>query len=193
MLLSKQKDMKSRLLVFFLSVSMLAFAQPRSEQTLSEWQFSKDGISWEQVSVPHDWAIGGPFDKKWDLQTVAIVQNGETAATEKSGRSGALPWIGEGQYRTTFRVPSAYERAELVFDGAMSEPVVYVNGKEAGRWAYGYNSFRIDVTPFLHDGDADNHLLVKLKNVEESSRWYPGAGLYRPVKLVFTQKTYIDE
>ena len=131
MLLSKQKDMKSRLLVFFLSVSMLAFAQPRSEQTLSEWQFSKDGISWEQVSVPHDWAIGGPFDKKWDLQTVAIVQNGETAATEKSGRSGALPWIGEGQYRTTFRVPSAYERAELVFDGAMSEPVVYVNGKEA--------------------------------------------------------------
>ena len=193
MLLSKQKDMKSRLLVFFLSVSMLAFAQPRSEQTLSEWQFSKDGISWEQVSVPHDWAIGGPFDKKWDLQTVAIVQNGETAATEKSGRSGALPWIGEGQYRTTFRVPSAYERAELVFDGAMSEPVVYVNGKEAGRWAYGYNSFRIDVTPFLHDGDADNHLLVKLKNVEESSRWYPGAGLYRPVKLVFTQKTCIDE
>ncbi|MBR1462853.1 MAG: DUF4982 domain-containing protein [Prevotella sp.] len=185
--------MRCRLLMSFLCVFCVMNAQPRSEELLSEWQFSKDGISWEQVTVPHDWAISGPFDKKWDLQTVAIEQNGETAATEKSGRSGALPWIGEGQYKTTFRVPAEYERAELVFDGAMSEPVVYVNGQEAGRWAYGYNAFRIDVTPYIHAQGADNQLLVKLKNVEESSRWYPGAGLYRPVKLVFTQKTCIDE
>ena len=81
-------------------------------------------------------------------------------------------------------------RTELYFDGAMSEPVVYVNGTEAGRWAYGYNAFRIDITPFLKQGD--NEILVKLNNLEESSRWYPGAGLYRPVTLITTNKTYID-
>ncbi|MCR4957880.1 MAG: beta-galactosidase, partial [Prevotella sp.] len=69
----------------------------RQEITLTDnWQFSKNRQTWQTVSVPHDWAISGPFDKKWDLQTVAIVQNGETEATEKSGRSGALPWIGDG-------------------------------------------------------------------------------------------------
>ena len=147
-------------------------------------------FTWEPVMIPHDWAISGPFDKKWDLQNVAIEQNGEKQATEKSGRSGALPWIGEGHYKTTIRVPSAYKHAELVFDGAMSEPTVFVNGKKAAYWAYGYNTFRVDVTPFLNGGD--NLLEVNLKNVEESSRWYPGAGLYRPVTLVLTGDARID-
>ena len=70
----------------------------RQEITLTDdWQFSRDQQAWQQVSVPHDWAISGPFDKKWDMQTVAIVQNGETQASEKTGRRGALPWIGAGQ------------------------------------------------------------------------------------------------
>ena len=163
----------------------------RKETELQCWDFSHDRQSWQAVTVPHDWAIGGPFDKKWDLQVVAIEQNGERQATEKSGRSGALPWIGEGHYKTTFRVPSAYKHAELVFDGAMAEPTVSVNGKKAGYWAYGYNSFRVDVTPYLNQG-GDNLLEVDLKNVEESSRWYPGAGLYRPVKLVLTGESRID-
>ena len=149
--------------------------------------------SWQTVSVPHDWAISGPFDKKWDLQTVAIEQNGETEATEKSGRSGALPWIGEGHYRRTFTIPEGFNgHAELLFDGAMSEPTVSVNGQKAGYWAYGYNAFRIDITKFVKPGD--NLLEVDLKNVEESSRWYPGAGIYRPVKLILTpQETRIDD
>ena len=162
----------------------------RKEMSLKRWQFSRDGLLWQQVEIPHDWAISGPFDKKWDLQVVAIEQNGEKEATEKSGRSGALPWIGEGRYKTTFRVPSAYKHAELVFDGAMAEPTVYVNGKKAGYWAYGYNTFRVDATPYLNGGD--NLVEVSLKNVEESSRWYPGAGLYRPVKLVLTGAARID-
>lgn len=91
----------------------------------------------------------GTFDKKWDLQMVAIEQNGETEKTEKSGRSGALPWIGEGMYKMNWTAPKGYKRAVLVFDGAMSQPVVSVNGKEAGKWAYGYNAFRIDITPFI--------------------------------------------
>ena len=165
-----------------LALSTLCQAQSRKVINLPSWDFSRDGKSWQQVAVPHDWAISGPFDKKWDLQKVAIEQNGETEKTEKSGRSGALPWIGEGMYKLNWTAPKGYQRAVLVFDGAMSQPVVTVNGKEAGKWAYGYNAFRIDITPFIQFGKS-NLIEVHLNNVEESSRWYPGGGLYRPVTV----------
>ncbi len=166
-------------------------AQTRRTIDLKEWRFSRDESNWQSVTVPHDWAISGPFDKKWDLQTVAITQNGETEATEKSGRSGALPWIGEGFYKTNVALDKLPEYAELRFDGAMSEPKVYVNGQEAGYWAYGYNAFRIDVTKFLRKGN--NEISVHLNNMEESSRWYPGAGLYRPVTLLIGNAEHIED
>lgn len=166
-------------------------AQIRQEQSLNTWQFSRDSLHWQTVSVPHDWAISGPFDKKWDLQVVAIVQNGEKEKSEKSGRSGALPWIGEGYYHTSLNIDGlSGKRYTLEFDGAMAEPTVYVNGRKAGFWAYGYSPFRLDITPFLHPGS--NTLAVSLRNQSESSRWYPGAGLYRPVKLVTTPVVSID-
>lgn len=162
--------------------SVSVHAQRTHEADIVSWEFSRDSIHYERVNIPHDWAISGPFDKKWDLQCVAITQNGEDQATEKSGRSGALPWIGRGFYRTTVSIAQPTAHAELLFDGAMSEPVVYVNGLRAGHWAYGYNAFRVDITPFIKKGD--NQIAVSLNNVEESSRWYPGGGLYRPVKLL---------
>ena len=178
--------MKQNLLSLMLLCATAAFAQPRQEQLLTDgWRFSHDCRQWQTVTVPHDWAISGPFDKKWDLQRVAIVQNGEKEATEKTGRSGALTWIGEGHYQRTLAIPAGFRgRAMLVFDGAMAEPRVSINGQEAGYWAYGYNTFRIDITELVRPGD--NLLEVDLQNVEESSRWYPGAGLYRPVKLILT-------
>lgn len=176
--------MRNKLLLFALSMAATATAQ-RHEVTLTDgWTFSRDKAQWENVTIPHDWAISGPFDKKWDLQVVAIEQNGEKEKTEKSGRSGALPWIGEGHYRTTVSIPADCRHAELVFDGAMSEPTVSVNGQRAGYWAYGYNAFNVDITPYMKAGD--NLVEVDLKNVEESSRWYPGGGIYRPVKLITT-------
>ena len=99
------------LTLILLVMAACAMAQER-EINLREWQFSRDSIHWQTVSVPHDWAISGPFDKQWDLQRVAITQNGEQAATEKSGRSGALPWIGEGWYRSTVRMcPATFSHA----------------------------------------------------------------------------------
>lgn len=189
--------MKIKLLFVFFLLSQLAMGQERREINLKTWEFSRDCKTWSQVQIPHDWAIAGPFDKKWDLQRVAITQNGETEATEKSGRSGALPWIGEGWYRTTVEIPQGYEAGELVFDGAMAEPRVSVNGQEAGYWAYGYNAFRVDVTPFLKKQPtsitSELDISVHLQNVEESSRWYPGAGLYRPVTLILKQKAHFDD
>lgn len=100
--------MRKLLFTMLLAGAATCNAQQRSETVLADdWLFTRDRLTWQMVSVPHDWAINGPFDKKWDLQTVAIEQDGETEATEKSGRSGALPWIGEGHYRHTSTFPKA--------------------------------------------------------------------------------------
>lgn len=173
---------KLTLLTLALATSALTASAQRNTINLKTWQFSRDSVNYKPVSIPHDWAINGPFDKKWDLQFVAIEQNGETEKTEKSGRSGALPWIGRGFYKTTVDLKKLPKTAVLEFDGAMADPHVYINGRLAGHWAYGYNAFRVDAAPYLKKGK--NEISVSLNNREESSRWYPGGGLYRPVQLV---------
>ena len=173
---------KLTFLTLALATSPLTASAQRNTINLKTWQFSRDSVNYKPVTIPHDWAINGPFDKKWDLQFVAIEQNGETEKTEKSGRSGALPWIGRGFYKTTIDLKKLPKTAVLEFDGAMADPHVYINGKLAGHWAYGYNAFRVDAAPYLKKGK--NEISVSLNNREESSRWYPGGGLYRPVQLV---------
>ena len=173
---------KLTFLTLALATSALTASAQRNTINLKTWQFSRDSVNYKPVSIPHDWAINGPFDKKWDLQFVAIEQNGETEKTEKSGRSGALPWIGRGFYKTTVDLKKLPKTAVLEFDGAMADPHVYINGRLAGHWAYGYNAFRVDAAPYLKKGK--NEISVSLNNREESSRWYPGGGLYRPVQLV---------
>lgn len=184
-----------RRIIFMVLVAVAAMGakgETQVQELSKHWQFSRDKANWQEVTIPHDWAINGPFDKKWDLQVVAIKENGEEKATEHSGRSGALPWIGEGYYKTQLVLPEGTEQAELLFDGAMSEPVVYLDGKEVGRWAYGYNAFRVNITPYIKSPNYRGELEVHLKNVEESSRWYPGAGLYRPVKLITSGRVGFD-
>ena len=181
-----------------LALCVCAWSQNTERYLLGGWKFHLgpaegaenvlfDDSCWESVTIPHDWAISGPFDKEIDKQTVAIEQNGETAASEKTGRSGSLPWIGEGWYRLQLQIPEGYSYAELVFDGAMAEPHVYVDGKEVGYWAYGYSTFNLELGEELTPGT--HTLAVHLQNVEESSRWYPGAGLYRPVRLILGQQS----
>ncbi|AGA79544.1 beta-galactosidase GalB [Echinicola vietnamensis] len=170
-----------------------------------DWRFSKgeqeeayqidfDDREWESVQVPHDWAIYGPFDESNDLQIVAVTQNGEKVATKKTGRTGGLPYMGVGWYRRAFEVPGfdpEKQRVKLIFDGAMSEAQVYVNGEKVGFWPYGYNSFYFDVTDFLHADGTKNQLAVRLENKPQSSRWYPGAGLYRNVHVLVTPKIHV--
>ena len=183
--------MRIKLTIAALAFTAIANAQQRQMLTLTEgWQFSRDNASWKSVNIPHDWAIAGPFDKKWDLQYVAIEQNGEKEKSEKSGRSGALPWIGEGHYRTSVTLPQGYTNATLMVDGAMSNAHVRVNGKELAYWPYGYNAFNVNIplTPEI----STLNIEIDLNNVEESSRWYPGGGLYRPVRLLLNGNTRFE-
>ncbi|UOQ73167.1 beta-galactosidase GalB [Hymenobacter cellulosilyticus] len=191
-------------LALLLTLTNPAAAQSRQDILLtSNWKFTKGDVAnaaqpgfkddkWQTVSVPHDWAIYGPFSSTNDLQQVKIEQNNEKQATTKAGRTGGLPFIGTGWYRRRLAVPGfgPGKRAELVFDGAMSNAHVFVNGKEVGYWPYGYNSFHFDITSFLNPS-GDNTLAVRLENQPEASRWYPGAGLYRNVHLLVTDEVHI--
>lgn len=179
-------------------------AQVRTEQTLEKgWKFTREDNAefaspayndskWQSVTVPHDWAVYGPFSINNDKQEMAITQDGQTEAMEHAGRTGGLPFVGTGWYRLNFDAPGFEKgkKATLIFDGAMSHARVYVNGQEAGYWPYGYNSFYVDATPYLKPGER-NELAVRLENERESSRWYPGAGLYRNVHLVINEDAHI--
>ena len=200
------RNMRRLFLVFVVlfSVTVSADAQVRTKQLLEKgWRFTRedsvefsqlgyDDSQWQQVTVPHDWAIYGPFSIHNDRQNVAIAQDGQQEAMEHAGRTGGLPFVGVGWYRLEFEASEFEEgkRASLIFDGAMSHARVYLNGEEVGYWPYGYNSFHFDITDHLKVGEV-NTLAVRLENMPESSRWYPGAGLYRNVHLVVTEDVHI--
>ncbi|MDO3694954.1 DUF4982 domain-containing protein [Wenyingzhuangia sp. chi5] len=195
---------KSFLFTLFI-LSQVSFSQGRNVRVLDvNWKFQKGDVKnaqqeafndskWEKVTVPHDWAIYGPFDKEVDKQTVAIVQNGEKEATEKTGRTGALPHVGTAWYRNKFSISEAdlTKKTIILFEGAMSEPQVYLNGEKIGEWAYGYSYFYFNISKFLKKGE--NTLAVKLTNKAFASRWYPGAGLYRKVSLITKNKESINQ
>ena len=176
----------------------------RTEQLLEKgWRFTRedsaefsrvgfDDSKWQSVTVPHDWAIYGPFSIENDKQNVAITQDGQREALEHAGRTGGLPFVGVGWYRLKFTADGFAEgkRATILFDGAMSHARVYLNGVEVGYWPYGYNAFHFDITEHLKVGEV-NELAVRLENETDSSRWYPGAGIYRNVHLIVTEDTHI--
>lgn len=187
-----------------LAFPMLLSAQVRVEQLLEKgWKFTREDQTtfsneqfndskWQSVTVPHDWAIYGPFSVNNDKQLTAITQDGQKEAMEHAGRTGGLPFVGVGWYRLNFTVPNYAKgkKCVLLFDGAMSHAHVYINGKEAGYWPYGYNAFAVDATPYVHE-EGTNTLAVRLENETESSRWYPGAGLYRNIRLIVTEDAHI--
>ena len=133
-----------------------------------------DDSAWRKLDVPHDWGVEGPF------------------RIELRGDTGKLPWRGIGWYRKHFTVSKADEgkRVFVDFDGAMAYAKVWCNGEYVGTWPYGYNSFRMDITPFLKLGQ-ENVLAVRLDTEQWDSRWYPGAGIYRHVWLVKTQPVHV--
>ncbi len=197
----KYKTMKLHKIFLFLSLIYCSnsFGQNVVKE-LDQWKFSRednpaasqinfDDSKWESVRIPHDWAIYGPFDKEIDKQIIKIEQNNEKTATEKTGRTGALPFIGVGWYRTILNLNnlSNEQKVLLTFDGAMSNAEVFVNGKKAGIRPYGYSYFYFDISDYLLPGKP-NVIAVRLENKPFSSRWYPGAGLYRKVRVIVKNK-----
>ncbi|MGN6637563.1 MAG: beta-galactosidase GalB, partial [Mucilaginibacter sp.] len=136
--------------------------------------------NWENVNLPHDWAIKGPFYKEAN----AVV----------GGGMGRLPVQGVAWYRKRIKIPAtdAGKCIYLDIDGAMSYAMVWLNGNLVGGWPYGYNSFRLDLTPYIKFG-AGNQIAIRLDNPANSSRWYPGSGLYRNVWLTKTNNVHVAQ
>ena len=187
--------------LFLIGIPVTNFAQ--TKQTLQKnWKFTREDnsafsqstfndIKWHNVTIPHDWAIYGPFDMENDIQRTAIKQDGQKDAIEHTGRTGGLPFVGVGWYRTTFDLPdfSNDKKVFIQFDGAMSNPEVFINGQKAGQWHNGYNTFFLDISNWVKN--KNNSLAVRLDNLTQMSRWYPGAGLYRNVHIITKNKTHI--
>ncbi|HEX5789939.1 MAG TPA: glycoside hydrolase family 2 TIM barrel-domain containing protein [Luteolibacter sp.] len=181
--------MTSRLLTLLACGCGLAFAadpSPRRTENFNlDWKFAKgahagaetagfDDSAWEPVRLPHDWAIQGPYD------------------IQGEPRSGKLPWRGEAWYRKSFSLPAtdAGKRVYLDFDGVMAMPTVYINGHKAGGWDYGYVAFRVDVTDHIQT-EKPNVVAVHVDTRTHFSRWYPGAGIYRDVRLVVNEPVHV--
>lgn len=147
-----------------------------------------DDRAWRIVSVPHDWGIEGDFERTNDITIRQIVEDGMTTAIEHTGRTGGLPIVGEGVYRTWVELDEI-ETAFLELDGVMWESHVYVNGKRVGGCHFGYLSYEIDITEALVKGK--NLIAIHAIVPSESARWYSGAGLYRNLRLVTKPKTHI--
>jgi beta-galactosidase len=141
-----------------------AFAQP-----------GFDDSGWRKLNLPHDFGIEGPFQQALP------------------GETGKLSWFGVAWYRKHFDVPAADsgKQVYLDVDGAMSYATVWINGHCAGGWPYGYASWRADLTPFINFGGA-NTLAIRLDNPKDSSRWYPGGGIYRNVWLTKTSPVHVS-
>ena len=149
----------------------------------SDFSFVKnnfDDSAWESVDLPHDWAIKGPFYEGWDV--------------EVGGGMGRLPSQGVAWYRKKLDIPAADSTKSIFLDidGAMSYAMVWLNGQLVGGWPYGYASWRLDLTPFIHPG-GENQLAIRLDNPANSSRWYPGGGIYRNVWLTKTNPVHVGQ
>lgn len=151
--------------------------RPDGEPGRTNYLFTQpdfDDASWQQLNLPHDWAIEGPFNQDF------------------SGSTGKLPWWGIAWYRKHLEIPTsdAGRKIYLDIDGAMAYAAVWCNGKFVGGWPYGYSSWQVDLTPFLNFG-GDNVIAIRLDNPPNSSRWYPGGGIYRNVWLEKTAPVHI--
>lgn len=176
------------LIIIYISILIYASSALASDQINFNfgWKFAKgnhvnaeltnfDDSKWQDVNVPHDWAIAGPFDPSGDPETAK------------------LPWKGEGWYRKTFQVDKGLDGKKIyfIFDGIMAFPKIYVNGKLAGEWDYGYNSFYLDVTKYIKFGE-ENLIAVHADTRNHESRWYPGAGIYRKVQMIISDPVHIN-
>ena len=147
-----------------------------------------DDSAWREVTIPHDWGIEGDFAEENDMTYAMIVQDGMTKAEPQTGRTGALPIVGEGVYRTWVKLDEI-ETVVLELDGVMRESAVYVNGTRVGGCHFGYLSYELDITDFVKKGA--NLIAIHAIVYPDSSRWYSGGGLYRNVRLVTKPKAYI--
>jgi beta-galactosidase len=165
-----------------------------NEEVANAYESELDDSKWVIVEIPHDWAISGEFNVSNDAYSIKVIEDGDTKEQLRTGYTGGLPHVGIGWYRKNLDIPEANigNRIHLEFDGVMSNSKVYINGNYVGEWPFGYASFGFDITDYVKFG-GENILAVRAENKEHSSRWYPGAGIYRNVRMIITNPVYVKQ
>ena len=171
------------LLISFILFNLVSSREIQTLQT--NWKFIKghqdnaylvdfDDSQWQLVTIPHDWAIAGPF-----------ILDGD-------GSTGKLPWKGEGWYRKELNITNEMKNKHiyLICDGIMAFPKIYINGELVGDWDYGYNSFFFEISKFLKF-DQKNILAIHVDTQNHDSRWYPGAGIFRKIQMVVVNPIHV--
>ncbi len=166
----------------------LSSSSPRQKDNFDfNWKFSKgdfpeasekvfDDSPWQQIDIPHDWSISGPF----------LEEN-------PSGHSGGFAPGGIGWYRKTFTLAGIDTASQVAieFGGIYMNSEVWINGNYLGKRPYGYIRFHYDLTPYLNF-EGENVLAVRVDNSKQpSARWYTGSGIYRHVWLITTDRLHI--
>ncbi len=170
LILSASLSMNAREIVSFNSNWKFYLGEAENAQTVDF-----DDSGWTDVSIPHDWAISGPFDHNLPANT------------------GKLPWKGIGWYRKHFEMKPEQtgQQIYLIIDGIMAFPKVYINGQFAGEWDYGYNSFYLNITELVNF-TGPNVLAIRADTREHDSRWYPGAGIYRKIQMLIADPVHVN-
>ena len=158
--------MKKSILIFAAVAAVGLNAKSETVDWNDGWEFSRDKQEWRPVEVPHDWAVESNFD-----------------VVKYPAWTGGLPWAGVGYYRKRLVVDKVdpAKRYFLEFGGVQGTATVKVNGESVAKWPYGYLGFEADLNPYLLDGT--NTVVVTADTTKLFSRWYPGAGMCRGVKL----------
>ncbi len=173
------------------AVGLPAARAERTVRALDEgWRFHRgdtagaeepsfDDRAWQQIDVPHDWAITGPFDED----------------NPARGDGAFLP-TGVAWYRKSLELPAtkAKQQVFVEFDGVMANSEVWINGRSLGTRPNGYVSFRYDLTDHLRRGDGETNVLAVRTDTSAqiASRWYTGSGIYRRVRLIVVDPHHID-
>ncbi|SIS49176.1 beta-galactosidase [Zobellia uliginosa] len=182
----------SFLFVLLLQLSF-SFAQLNTEAAYGDVSFNKDwrfqkgdpagaekssfnDASWRQLDLPHDWAIEGPFDKKYNART------------------GGLPVHGTAWYRKHFTIDKKYagQQIAVAFDGIMNNSRVYINGTFVSERPFGYMGFEVDLTPYIKFGE-ENVISIRVAPEDLASRWYSGAGIYRNTYLKINSPVHVPQ
>lgn len=191
---------------FYFGLLMLASATGSASASVRDtisldrgWQFHRGDVSDvnmlknlqandEVVNLPHDFLIGQDWVAPDASERPDNSDAGSNVRSRLSPRGFKEMGIGWYRYELTPKAEWKGKRILLDFQGIMLVGDVYLNGKRIGGTDYGYLGFDVDVSKLLKFGEV-NEIAVKADTRNpNNSRWFTGAGLYRDVNLIVTDK-----
>ncbi|MCC8617338.1 beta-galactosidase GalA [Xanthomonas vesicatoria] len=162
------------------------------KDTATAAQLAFDDTAWQQVDLPHDWAVTLPF--RPEPISAWMSEEDPAAAHGYKALGTSFPENSVGWYRRALQIPASDlgKRICLVFDGVFRDCVVVCNGHIVGRNASGYCGFEVDLSEVLDYGKP-NLIAVRVDATLGEGWFYEGAGIYRHLWLQKTDPLHLAQ